>query len=124
MKKVLILILSTLLLANCVMFTGCKKSNPIPNGVYVDCYNDEYQYTETADYIVSCIEVDNNKAIGKINQTTWFKCKIKTQGEQIFFEGYTWREIEDLFSKKYGSNFKWEVEYDSQTKTIKVIDKG
>ncbi len=28
MKKILILILSTLLLANCVMFAGCKSNNP------------------------------------------------------------------------------------------------
>ena len=104
-------------LVACFMF-GCYQPGPIPDGEYgwITPENNVFQkdYNSEAYW-----RVEGNKGRYYLSGSLQYKCNIIEEKEKIYFEGYEWTEI--IGCSNAGKVFKYEVQYDEETKSITLI---
>ena len=104
-------------LVACFMF-GCYQPGPIPDGYYLETPGSNcFIYQE--DHSEYYWEVKGNKAKYYASNSLMFKCNIIEENDKIYFEGYEWLEI--IGCMRLGEVFKYEVQYDEETKSITLI---
>ena len=127
MRKLVYIFLSVVCLMVSISFVGCGKTCSIPDGYYWFALDHTtFEYTDTDIKNSHGWVIDGDTAEQWTSNVCEYKAKIIEKDGEILFDGYTWRDIADLFlgdTDERGSERDYTVVYDEETKRITLTPK-
>lgn len=108
------------LAVSCCYLFGCGKTGPIPNGKYAETPGlNVFTLYEGEKRIEFYWEIKGDQARYYVSAALTYKCNIVEENNSIYFEGYTWKSA--FSSVEQGAEFKYEVLYDENARSITVL---
>ena len=127
MKKLLIYVLAISLLLCCTL-SGCsckEEEGILPSGDYALRLAEDgsiyYKYCHGKRGTDHFISIEGNKVYQYVSGLCSYRANVVEENGKIYFYGYKWRDIL-TFGRYEGDEDVYEVTYDEENESIRMID--